>query len=32
MCGEVIDQTIVENRDYQGNGGEWDRRGNKWRK
>jgi hypothetical protein len=31
-CGEVIDQIIAENRAYQSNGGEWDRRGKKWNK
>jgi hypothetical protein len=29
MCGELIDQTIAENRDYQSHGGEWDKRGRK---
>jgi hypothetical protein len=29
ICGEVVDQTIIENRDYQSHGGEWDRRGKK---
>ena len=28
-CGEVVDQTIIENRDHQSHGGEWDRRGKK---
>jgi hypothetical protein len=32
ICGEVIDQTIIENRDYQSHGGEWDRRGKKLKK
>ncbi len=32
MCGELIDQTIVENRDYQNHGGEWDKKGKKWGK
>jgi hypothetical protein len=29
-CGEVVDQTILENRDHQSHGGEWDKRGKKW--
>jgi hypothetical protein len=29
ICGEIVDQTIIENRDYQSGGGEWDRRGKK---
>jgi late competence protein required for DNA uptake (superfamily II DNA/RNA helicase) len=29
ICGEVVDQTILENRDHQNHGGEWDRRGKK---
>jgi hypothetical protein len=29
ICGEVIDQTIIENRDHQSHGGEWDRSGKK---
>ncbi len=28
-CGEVVDQTIIENRDYQSHGGELDRKGRK---
>lgn len=32
MCGEIIDHAIVENRDYQSHGGEWDRRGKKWKR
>jgi len=32
ICGEVVDQTIMENRDYQSHGGEWDRRGKKWKR
>ena len=28
-CGEIVDQTILENRDHQSHGGEWDRRGKK---
>jgi tRNA(Ile2) C34 agmatinyltransferase TiaS len=32
ICGEVVDQTIMENRDHQNHGGEWDRRGKKWEK
>ena len=28
-CGEIVDQTIIENRDYQSHGGDWDRRGKK---
>jgi hypothetical protein len=28
-CGEVIDHTILENRDHQSHGGEWDRRNKK---
>jgi hypothetical protein len=32
ICGEVVDQTIIENRDHQSHGGEWDRRGKKSKK
>jgi hypothetical protein len=31
-CGEVVDQTILENRDHQSHGGEWDKRGKKWKR
>ena len=29
ICGEVVDQTIMENRDHQSHGGEWDKGGKK---
>jgi len=32
ICGEVVDQTIIENRDRQIRGGEWDKRGKKWKR
>jgi len=32
ICGEVVDQTIIENRDHQSHGGEWDKRGKKWKR
>jgi hypothetical protein len=28
-CGEIVDPTIIENRNYQNRGGEWDRKGKK---
>ncbi len=30
ICGEVVDQTIKENRDHQSRGGKWNKRGKKW--
>ncbi len=29
ICGEVVDQTIIENRDHQSRGGMWDNKGKK---